>query len=136
MREELARWVALLTVVVTVSLSALFAWVHNSGDEPERAAAGRLPAVASKLVDHPGHAVFVAQRCTSCHSVGGEGSPRYPLDGVGARLDREAIRKWIVGAPELQDQLPASAFRRKQQYQALPDAELEVLVDWLQMPAD
>lgn len=133
MREELARWVALLTAVVTVSLSVLFAWVHNPRGEPEQPVAESLPAAAATPVEHPGHAVFVAQRCTSCHSVGGEGSPRYPLDGVGARLDRDAIRRWIIGAPELEGELSASALRRKQQYQALPDAELEALVDWLQM---
>lgn len=136
MREELARWVALLTVVVTVSLSALFAWVHNPSGEPERPAAESIPEAAAEPVEHPGHAVFVAQRCTSCHSVVGEGSPRYPLDGVGARLNRDAIRNWIVGVPELQDALPSSAYRRKQQYQSLPDAELEALVDWLQMLTD
>lgn len=40
--------------------------------------------------------VYAAQRCASCHSIDGEGNRRYPLDGVGSRLDRDAIRTWIV----------------------------------------
>lgn len=136
MREELARWIALLTVVVTVSLSALFAWVHNPREyivAPPVVVPVESPV--SKVV-HPGYSVFVAQRCTSCHSVAGEGSPRYPLDGVGARLDRDAIVKWTIGAPELEDVLPANAFRRKQQYGGLPETELEALVSWLETLTD
>jgi mono/diheme cytochrome c family protein len=40
--------------------------------------------------------VYAAQRCASCHSIDGQGNRRYPLDGVGSRLDRETVRTWIV----------------------------------------
>jgi len=136
MREELARWIALLTVVVTVSLSALFAWVHNPLDDSVAPPVVVPVEAPESTVVHPGYAVFVAQRCTSCHSVAGEGSPRYPLDGVGARLDRDAILKWTIGAPELENVLPANAFRRKQPYGGLTEAELDALVSWLKTLRD
>lgn len=136
MRERIARWVALLTTFVTVAMSVLFAWVHNlepSGDgAPPTPARDERPASG----DHPGRTVYEAQRCAACHSIAGAGSPRYPLDGVGARLDRSELRKWIVGAPELEDALPAGAFRRKQRYQELPESELDALVSWLESISD
>ena len=55
---------------------------------------------------------------------------------MGSRLARDELRKWIVGAPELEDALPASAFRRKQQYQGLPESELDDLVSWLEEISD
>lgn len=136
MRERIARWIALLLAVITVAMSALFAWVHN----PQRSADEVPPApVREEHVgsgEHPGRIVYEAQRCAACHSIAGAGSPRYPLDGVGARLARDELRKWIVGAPELEDALPASAFRRKQQYQGLPESELDALVSWLEEISD
>ncbi len=129
MRETLARWVALLTTAVTVSLSVWFAWIHNPS--PERGEVRPAPTADPVTADHPGRAVYDAQRCAVCHSIAGVGSPRSPLDGVGARRDREELEKWIVGAAELEDALPPSTFRRKQAYQALPQAELDALVAYL-----
>lgn len=122
----------MLLAVVTVAISALFAWVHNpqhSADEVPQAPAREERAESG---EHPGRTVYEAQRCAACHSIAGAGNPRYPLDGVGARLARDELRKWIVGAPELEDALPASALRRKQQYQGLPESELDALVSWLE----
>ena len=64
---------------------------------------------------------------------GGKGSPRSPLDGIGERLSAEEIRKWIIAAPELEDELSGRVFRTKQAYGKLPEAELSALVAYLQM---
>lgn len=43
-----------------------------------------------------GMQVFVAQKCTTCHSIAGKGSKKGPLDEVGSKLTTEEIKQWIV----------------------------------------
>lgn len=139
MRERLARWVALLTVLVTVSLSLRFAWVHNERPferEDLRDSGGVAVSAPIEGGEHPGRAVFDRYRCANCHSVADEGNPRYPLDGVGARRTRAELHAWVVGAATLETALPSSAYRRKQQYQAMPDDELDALLAYLQSLQD
>ena len=75
--------------------------------------------------------MFAERGCTGCHSAGGVGSPRIPLDGVGARRTRASLRAWTVGAEALTDSLAPSTLRRKQEYGRLPTAELDALVAFL-----
>ncbi|HRP25555.1 MAG TPA: cytochrome c [Thauera sp.] len=135
MRERLARWVALLTVLVTVSLSLRFAWVHNEQSFAREGLNDSAPVALPAPIEggeHRGRVVFDRNRCANCHSVAGEGNPRYPLDGVGARRTRAELHDWVVGAAALEAVLPSSAYRRKQQYQAMPDDELDALLTYLQ----
>ena len=44
------------------------------------------------------------------------------------------IAKWIVAAPELEDELSGRVFRAKQVYGKLPEAELAALAAYLQNP--
>src|SRR5690606_1998233 len=111
MREIIARIVSALTVVVVLALSLLFASAHNQrdateletpapapagvqgGSEPAAAVTPMAPAptapVAAAAADDiaRGRAVYEKQNCATCHSIAGEGNPRYPLDGVGASWD-------------------------------------------------
>jgi mono/diheme cytochrome c family protein len=43
-----------------------------------------------------GMQVFVAQKCTTCHSIAGKGSKKGPLDDVGTKLTAEQIKQWIT----------------------------------------
>jgi mono/diheme cytochrome c family protein len=43
-----------------------------------------------------GMQVFVAQKCTTCHSIAGKGSKKGPLDEVGSKLTAEEIKQWII----------------------------------------
>src|SRR5262245_31482845 len=43
-----------------------------------------------------GQAVYSAQKCQTCHSIGGKGNKQNPLDGVGKKLSADEIRQWIV----------------------------------------
>jgi mono/diheme cytochrome c family protein len=43
-----------------------------------------------------GMQVFVAQKCTTCHSIAGKGSKKGPLDDVGTKLSAEQIKEWIT----------------------------------------
>lgn len=69
--------------------------------------------------------VYAAQRCASCHSIDGQGNQRYPLDGVGSRLDRDAIRMWIV---EPQKITPGV---RKRGFTQLAADDLDALVTYI-----
>lgn len=151
MRERFAIAIALATVLLLVGLSALFAARQNRGD-PLLAEAPRTTAplaVATDDADAPprpaplaasaplasdsvrGRAVFTASGCARCHSVEGVGSRRYPLDGVGARRTREALRAWTVAEGATRDSLSPSAVRSKQRYAAMPPAEMDALLDYL-----
>jgi len=41
-----------------------------------------------------GKKVYADTRCAMCHSIGGVGNPKGPLDGVGSRLTADEIRLW------------------------------------------
>jgi mono/diheme cytochrome c family protein len=88
-----------------------------------QAAAGGTGASASQIAR--GVQVFREQKCQSCHSIAGEGSTRYPLDGVGAKLKVEDVRKWIVTPREMDPKV------RKPSYEKLPKEEVDALVAYL-----
>lgn len=73
----------------------------------------------------PGKQVYRENRCSMCHSIAGEGSPRSPLDGVGSRLTEEEIRNWIVAPQTMQADV------RKPAYDDLSDESLEALVSYM-----
>ena len=89
-RQSRARWLAFATALLVVLLAALFAWLRNLPPAPP-AGAVDAPKVSGAR-DEPGRAAFVRAGCSGCHSAEGRGNPALPLDGVGARLDREALR--------------------------------------------
>jgi mono/diheme cytochrome c family protein len=72
-----------------------------------------------------GAKVYAAQRCASCHSIGGEGNRRYPLDGVGSRLDRDTIRTWIVEPQKIDPRV------RKRGFTQLSVEDLDGLVTYI-----
>lgn len=72
-----------------------------------------------------GRTVYQEQKCQACHAIAGTGNRRNPLDGVGAKLDADAIRKWIVAPQEMNPTV------RKRGYATLPPADLEALIAYL-----
>jgi mono/diheme cytochrome c family protein len=143
MREQWARNIALLTVVLVVLLAVMFAKIQNPSEPRpsavEEAASSSSPPVILSESDKEkqaliaaGRRIFEAQGCMRCHSIAGEGSTRNPLDGVGERHTAEAIRQWIIAPAELKDQLSARAFQVKQAYHSLPPEDLDALVAYLQ----
>jgi mono/diheme cytochrome c family protein len=161
MREHLARWAVLVTAIVVVGLAFLAASIRSGNAGPERTDAPAVappsalspgvvppsaapPSAAPPPAQSPtapvvptadriarGRSVFVEQRCAQCHSIAGVGSPRYPLDGVGARRTPASIRAWTVALPAVEDSLPPGIFRRKRSYQQLPATDLDALVAYL-----
>jgi cytochrome c5 len=146
MRKRIAIGLSVLAVGVLVALSVLFAAQQNPADGARVEAAtmtdtapGIVPPVAAPHRQAPrqdndsvaGLRVFRAQGCERCHSVQGVGSPRFPLDGVGSRRDREELRAWTVGASAVQDSLSPSAVRAKRRYEQIPAADMRALIVYL-----
>jgi ferredoxin-NADP reductase len=143
MRKRIAIGLSLLAVGVLVALSVLFAVRQNPADGASVAVAAiadtttglagannnQEPRQENDSV--AGLRVFRAQGCERCHSVQGVGSPRFPLDGVGSRRDRDELRAWTVGAPAVQDSLSPSAVRAKRRYEQIPPADMRVLIAYL-----
>lgn len=125
LRETRARWLAAATAAVVVAHAALFAWLHNP----------RLPAdadavapAAASAADEAGRRAFAEMNCTMCHSIAGHGNPASRLDGVGGRLDREAIRAWTVGDGPAREALGGMA-QMKSRY--ADDPRLDAVVEFL-----
>jgi cytochrome c5 len=150
MREKLALAVCALALALVVTLSFLFAVRHNpetaiaqpaAASPPEPAptdpaesthavAANDQGPVASPDLER-GHTVYGQQGCATCHAIAGQGNPRHPLDGTGARRTTEELPHWILGTGEAADELSPAVRRRKQRYQDLPPGDLNALVSYL-----
>lgn len=123
-REAAAAVTATNTGLMVVFAVLLFALVSNS----ELGEPAPLPAPLASAVPpvDEGWEIYSAERCSSCHSIAGQGSPRYPLDGVGARLDRNELRLWIVAPRQMRPDV------RKRSFDHLSDEEVDALVDLLE----
>ena len=121
-RQSRARWLAFATTVLVVLLAALFAWLRNLTPAPHA-----VPKSASTLsVDadvDTGRAAFARVGCMACHSAEGRGNPSLPLDGVGARLDREQLRAAAFASSGVRPGLPAAVVSAKRAHASEPDAD-------------
>ncbi|HRQ64252.1 MAG TPA: cytochrome c [Xanthomonadaceae bacterium] len=131
MREPWARRLAILTGVLVLGLSALIATrFEASADAPAAAATRPVPAADLEQVAR-GAEVFAREGCAGCHSIAGDGNPRNPLDGVGARLGADELLHWTVGAPEVADRMSRRTAMMKQGYADLGETDLDALVAFL-----
>ena len=78
-----------------------------------------------------GKPVYAAQKCGICHSIDGKGNKQHPLDGAGARLSADDIRKWIVSPKEMEAKLPAKPKISMKAYSTLPAEDLDALVSYV-----
>jgi mono/diheme cytochrome c family protein len=77
-----------------------------------------------------GEKVYAAQKCSLCHSIGGRGNPKGPLDDVGGKLSPEEIRQWIVDPKGMTEKAHATRKPQMKQY-TLPKDDLDALVAYL-----
>jgi mono/diheme cytochrome c family protein len=140
MREQLARWLAVLNAAVMVMMALIFAWMQAVPPPEAEVLAPRVelppPDPAREALIERGRTVYAEQGCAMCHSIAGVGNPRAPLDGVGVRRGAEEIRDWIIGAEPLEGALPDRTFRLKQRYRPLPSEDLDALVAYMQSLTD
>ena len=125
MRIRLAKLLAAATGLVIVLLAAAFAAIRNAPTDSAVAVQVRIGPQGAQPSDvERGRAVYEAQRCRRCHSIGGEGNARYPLDGVGTRLTDREVRTWIVSPQEMNPRVAKRGYE-------LSGADLDALVAYL-----
>lgn len=134
MRETVARLSAVTLGVAIVALAALFAQRQNADSATPEAAEAPAPVPPGPVDDAAaarGRALVAELGCLRCHAVQGQGNPRSPLDGIGARRVPEDIRARIVGAPSVAEEMPRSAIRAKEPFGELPEPDLDALTAYL-----
>lgn len=130
MRELWARRIAAITGLMIVLLSAAFAAVQNPPAGPPLAVGMAAHGVDAALLAR-GRDVVEANDCLMCHSIAGEGSPRSPLDGVGARLSEAEILHFAIADESVQENLAPRAIKAKRGYADLPREDLQAMVAYL-----
>ncbi|HZT78359.1 MAG TPA: cytochrome c [Vicinamibacterales bacterium] len=97
-------------------------------------------AVVSAVSALPAHAqdekargekVYTDQKCALCHSIGGHGNAKGPLDHVGSTLSADEIRGWITDAKGMTAKTKATRKPEMKQYN-LPKEDVDALVAFLQ----
>ncbi len=77
-----------------------------------------------------GEAVYTAQKCSLCHSIGEKGNKKGPLDGVGSKLSADDIRMWMTDAKAMTAKTNATRKPDMKSY-TLPKDELDALVAYM-----
>ncbi len=95
------------------------------------AAAGVASAQTPAQVD-AGQKVYVASKCSVCHSVAGQGNKKGPLDGISAKLSADEMRQWITNAPEMAAKAKADRKPVMKGFPNMPKDEVDSLVAYLQ----
>ena len=87
-------------------------------------AAAVVPILLAQPVED-GKKVFIAQKCHLCHSIAGVGNKKSPLDGVGAKLKEDEVKKWIKVPKEMK------ADTRMKAYPNIADKDLADLTAYM-----
>jgi mono/diheme cytochrome c family protein len=97
------------------------------------ALAAQLVVVAAAYAQDPvakGEAVYAAQKCSLCHSIGDKGNKKGPLDGVGSKLSAADIRMWMTDAKAMTAKTNATRKPEMKSY-TLPKDDLDALVAYM-----
>ena len=99
------------------------------------AASGSLSAAAAQdaAAIKKGQEIYAAQKCSVCHSIGGQGNKTNPLDGVGAKLSAADTRQWIVDPTAMTAKVKSTKKPpMPARWAKLPAADLDALVAYMQ----
>jgi mono/diheme cytochrome c family protein len=90
-----------------------------------------LLAQAPEQVD-AGRKIYESEKCRTCHQIDGQGNRLFPLDGVGARLTADEIRRWFTHTVEMENARPRRpAIRMSSRKYNFSDTDLDALVAYL-----
>ena len=95
------------------------------------ASAQAAPAPGGAQAADKGAAVFVAQKCSLCHSLDGKGNAKGPLDSVGLRLSANELREWMVHPAEMTKKTKAERKPPMRAYPNLPKEDLDAIVAYM-----
>jgi mono/diheme cytochrome c family protein len=90
-----------------------------------------VSAAQDKAQIERGEKVYVAQKCSLCHSIAGKGNAKGALDGVGSKLTSEAIHEWLVAPVEAAKKANATRKPPMKAYASLPKEDLDALVAYM-----
>ena len=90
-----------------------------------------VPAFAQDAKVERGQKVYTDQKCSLCHSIGGHGNAKGPLDNVGTKLTADEIRQWITDAKGMTAKAKATRKPEMKHY-TLPKEDVDSLVAYLQ----
>ena len=88
------------------------------------------PLFAQSAVEK-GKEVYAAQKCSICHSIGGTGNKKGPLDDAGSKLSASDIRSWIVDAPTMATKAKADRKPAMKAYSTLSKDDVDALVAYM-----
>ena len=91
---------------------------------------GVASAQDQKQMDR-GMKVYADQKCSMCHSIGGKGNVKGPLDDVGNRLTADEIREWMINPPEMTKKTKAERKPAMRAYPKLPKEDLDAVVAYM-----
>ena len=91
-----------------------------------------LPAMAAAQDAAAGEKVFVAQKCSLCHSVAGKGNVKGPLEGVARKYSADELKLWITDAAQMAKKHNATRKPPMKSFAKLPPADVDALVAYLQ----
>lgn len=74
-----------------------------------------------------GKEVYAKQNCKLCHSIAGVGNKKTPLDGVGAKLSEDQMKKWVRTPKEMNAKSLMTAYAAGK----LSDSDLADLVAYM-----
>jgi mono/diheme cytochrome c family protein len=78
-----------------------------------------------------GTKVYTEQKCAVCHSIGGKGNVKGPLDSVGSRLTADEVRQWMVNPAEMTKKTKAERKPPMRAYPNLPKEDLDAVVAYM-----
>jgi mono/diheme cytochrome c family protein len=94
-------------------------------------AASSAPVFAQDAKVQHGQKVYTDQKCSLCHSIGGHGNAKGPLDNVGGKLTADELRQWVTDAKSMTAKTKATRKPEMKQY-TLPKDDVDALVAYLQ----
>lgn len=79
-----------------------------------------------------GRKLYESERCAVCHSIGGKGNVKGPLDGVGSRLSVDELRLWMVAPAEITAKTKSTRKPPMKSYTHLPKDDVDAVVAYMQ----
>ena len=85
-----------------------------------------LASAAPQDAKAQGEKVYATQKCSLCHSIGGKGNLKGPLDEVGSKMSDGDIRSWITDAKGMTEKTKAPRKPAMKSY-VLPKEDVDAL---------
>jgi len=115
-----------MTVIGSAMVIALVVGVGVHGATPAQGDAAKIAA---------GKAAYATQKCSTCHIIEkAGGKTASALDGIGAKMKEEDIRKWMTATAEMEAKLakkPAMSMATWMKTHKLSDADVAGITAYL-----